>query len=239
MSEDDILKTNEVIKNYFSNQTKADWIPVKEIMPDLVKAGIFNKDFKKGMPFRKVLRALDGEDKLGSIPAIHADRKGEDIYWYLVRDGATYTPKDPNDQGISKSYKRKLELANSDQYYIINLCNELLQENASRQHKFGFLLSDVHKDGVTTSILPVDAYYDKLNLVLEFKVQYSSSTDKSNWDIKKDTYSQRKKKGLSAKDIDLVEIDYSMFPQDTNTNKLLRVNTDDVAVLRKLLKSFL
>ena len=49
----------------------------------------------------------------------------------------------------------------SDEFYVINLCDEVLGANASRQHTFDFLRGD----GTPGRWLPVDAYYPELNLV--------------------------------------------------------------------------
>ena len=42
MSEDRIAKINEVIANYFKTNSKVNWIPAKDIMPDLIKAGVMS-----------------------------------------------------------------------------------------------------------------------------------------------------------------------------------------------------
>ena len=59
----------------------------------------------------------------------------------------------------------------SDEHYIIDLCDEILRQNASRQHRFDFLRGDT---GVP---FPVDAYYPNLNLVIEYhESQHTQST---------------------------------------------------------------
>lgn len=50
----------------------------------------------------------------------------------------------------------------SDEYYVIDLCDEILGQKSSRQHRFDFLKGD------TGIMLPVDAFYAKLNLVVEY-----------------------------------------------------------------------
>ena len=39
-------------------------------------------------------------------------------------------------------------------YYVLNLCDKLLKQTASRQHRFKFLQGDLHKDGVTRTPIP-------------------------------------------------------------------------------------
>ncbi|WAC01686.1 hypothetical protein N7U66_17435 [Lacinutrix neustonica] len=50
---DTVTQINEVIESYFSTNTDKDWIPAKDIMPDLIKAGVFTKDQKKVYHFEK------------------------------------------------------------------------------------------------------------------------------------------------------------------------------------------
>jgi hypothetical protein len=248
MSKDNIDKINEVITEFFKTSSKADWVPAKLIMPDLIKAGVFIKDEKNGMPLRRVFRELDKDNELTKIPNLHAERSGENTYWYLVREGATYIPKDPNDTGIPKGQQRRAARGNSDEYYLINLCDDLLSQRASRQHKFGFILGDLHKDEKTRTALPVDAYYKEAKLVLEFlKIEDDtielgkpgrktiSGVDRAE---QRKIYASRKRKGLDAKDIPFIEIDFTAFELDSENN-LARNNEADVVVLKNLLKDFL
>ena len=54
-----------------------------------------------------------------------------------------------------------------DETYIIDLCDEVLGQKASRGHRFVFLRGDPTKRG-TRVPLPVDAYYPALKLVVEY-----------------------------------------------------------------------
>jgi len=54
-SEDKVNQINRVIESYFKSDIHKDWIPVKDFMQDLVIAGVFTKDKKKGLPLIKVL----------------------------------------------------------------------------------------------------------------------------------------------------------------------------------------
>jgi hypothetical protein len=55
-----------------------------------------------------------------------------------------------------------------DEVYVIDLCDELFGLKASRQHRFDWLLGDPGRDGRRTK-LPVDAYYEPLGLVAEYR----------------------------------------------------------------------
>lgn len=63
---------------------------------------------------------------------------------------------------------------NSDEHYVINLCDEVLGQHAARQHKFDFLKGD----GENPRCLPVDAYYEGLKLVIANTVKKLSFSTK-------------------------------------------------------------
>ena len=50
----------------------------------------------------------------------------------------------------------------SDEYYVISLCNEALGIEGQQQYRLPFLLGD------SGTRLPVDAYYSSLKLVIEY-----------------------------------------------------------------------
>lgn len=251
MSEEEKIELiNQVINDYFENGTKADAVAVKELMPSFIKAGIFTKDHRKGLPIRNVLRALDEQNALDKIPFVHPERKGKNTFWYFVRTGSTYVSDTPNETGLTKKQKAKAARASSDEHYVLNLCDELLDAKAARQHKFGFLLGDYHKDGKTRTALPVDAYYREQNLVIELmKRQHTEGVDSfgkpdrvtisgvSRSEQRK-VYDQRRRKGLNANDIQLLEVDYAAFPCDSD-KKLIREKEKDLKVLNRLLKEYL
>jgi hypothetical protein len=58
--------------------------------------------------------------------------------------------------------------AESDAAYVLDLCDELLEERGSREHSFEWLLGDPGKNG-TRRKLPVDAYYPGHRLVIEYR----------------------------------------------------------------------
>ena len=247
--EEKIEKINQVINDYFENNTKEDSVAVKALMPDFIKADIFAKDEKNGLPIRKVLRTLDEQNTLDKIPNVHPERKKESIYWYFLRTGASYI-SDPNDTGFTKKEKAKATRASSDEYYVLNLCDEILDTKGARQHKFEFLLGDYHKDGISRTILPVDGYYQKQNLVIEYmEKQHTEAVDSFdnpdritisgvNRSEQRKLYDQRKKKGLTANDIQLLVIAYSAFICDSN-NSIIRDREKDLEVLNGLLKGYL
>lgn len=236
MTDDKIVKINETIAQYFKDNTSVDWIPAKAIMSELIKAGVFNKDEKKGLPIRKVFRKLDKEEQLHKIPSVHAERRSGNVYWYLVREGKAYAPSETISP-LTKKEKGLLNIENSDEFYLVNLCDELLKEKASRKHTFDTLVGRLHKKGKTRTKLPLDAYYENLKLVIEFfKKNDSKDTDERT--AQRKFYDQRKKAVIEKKKIKVVDVNYALFECDEH-DKLVRNKEKDCTVLKAVLKEFI
>lgn len=122
----------------------------------------------------------------------------------------------------------------SDESYVIDLCDEILKLKALRQHRFDFLVGD------SGTKLPVDAYYPSLNLVIEFKER--QHTEEVKFFNKRQTvsgvdrgeqrklYDQRRREVLPKQGIKLIELDYSDF-EHSNNKKLLRNKKSDLIVI--------
>ena len=245
MGKEIVSQINEVVSAYFLENPETEWIPAKAIMPSLIKAGVFIKDVKKGLPLRKVLRLLDQDNALDSLSFLHAERNENSTYWYFVREGGSYTPKEPINE-VTNKQKAIRRRESSDEYYLIGLINELLSAKASHQHTFDFLLGDYHKNGKTRTELPLDAYYSEKNLVIEFLDKSNSeSINQDKMTIsgvtraeQRDIYRKRKQGVLRANDINLIEIDYARFDCDAEQN-LSRNRENDVTLLKEILKHYI
>lgn len=247
-TEDKITQINKVIDTYFNENPEKDWIPAKDIMLSLIKADVFTKDIKKGLPLRKVFRALDKDNALNTIPCLHAERTETAIYWYLVRAGATFSANE-SITAIPKKERSKAKRENTDEFYLLDLCDELLEEVASRKHTFAFLLGDMHKRGKTRTKLPLAAFYKEPNLVIEFLENQGKADQDSDKleamtvsgisrseQIKK--YNKRRRDVLKKREINLIEIDYSLFGCDEKSH-LVRDKSKDIEVLKELLKAYI
>ena len=126
--------------------------------------------------------------------------------------------------------------SNSDEHYVIDLCDEILGQTASRQNRFDFLRGDY---GTT---LPVDAYYPSLNLVIEYyESQHSESTpffDKRQTvsgvsrGEQRRIYDLRRQEVLPKHGINVVVIPYTAFG---STKKIVRnPQSDKLAIMRTL-----
>ena len=105
--------------------------------------------------------------------------------------------------------------SDSDEYYVIGLCNEALGEVGEQQYKFPFLVGDSGR------ALPVDVYYRKLNLVIEYyERQHTEEVKFFNRRMtvsgvsrgeQRMIYDERRRTELPKHGIKLVIISYSDF----------------------------
>ena len=129
---------------------------------------------------------------------------------------------------------------NSDEYYVIGLCNEVLGRVAKQQHRFDFLRGDTGRK------LPVDAYYEDLNLVIEYcEIQHTEPV--AFFDNKptasgvprgkqRKKYDARRREILPKHGIKVINIHYSDF----GTSKKLKRNYEkDKKVVANILKPYI
>ena len=135
---------------------------------------------------------------------------------------------------------------NSDEHYIINLCDDVLGKLANRQYCFGFLRGDACKKFPSGRMLPVDAYYESLNLVVEYyECQHTESVkhfNKKNTisginrDEQRKKYDERRKEVLPKHGIEIVILSYTDFKHNTKKRLVRDKNADIEIVKRKLIK---
>ena len=245
-----IRKINEVLKEYFDKRPFSEDIPAKDFMPNFVCAEIYKKDHKKGLPLRKDLRRLDSLSKLHLIPFLYADRKKTNTKWYFMPSNTEIPEIKIQPKKSPKKKSSKTHNINKDEYYVLDLCDDALNLTASRQHTFDFLLGDLHKDGVSRTKLPVDAYYESLNLVVEFleKQHTEPVTHFDKPDImtvsgvsrgeQRKIYDQRRNELIPKNNIGLITISYSDF--EFNSQKIIVRNKSlDLEMVKNLLSKYI
>jgi hypothetical protein len=107
-----------------------------------------------------------------------------------------------------------------DEHYVLDLCDKILDIKSLRQHRFDFLVGDTNSRGSAVR-LPVDAYYDKLKLVIEYRERQHTDDEKRRNLIPKN--------GLL-----LVEISYSDFNHDKQ-KRIIRSEKYDMGIIKKIL----
>lgn len=134
----------------------------------------------------------------------------------------------------------------SDEQYIIELCDCVLKRKALRHASFEFLRGDPGRNGRCRK-LPVDGYYKEFNLVVEYQeLQHfeSISIMDKKWTCsgcdrgqQRRLYDQRRRDILPKHGICLIELPYYMFEYDPK-KRLRRNRAADAAVLEKIFHLF-
>jgi len=235
-----INNINNVIKSYFEQNSAKSIVSAKDLMTDFIRAGIFTKDVKHGLPIRELLRELDKTNKLDLIPSAYAERKETNTNWYFVPSKEQIpVPVLSKKEEVIKAHLQ------SDKTYILDLCDTLLGKKAVRQKRFDFLLGDFHKDGVTRTKLSVGAYYKSYNLVVEqsdAKLDVVAKTKKKtvsgvDQNEQRKIYNKRRASVLKRNGIKLITFSTSDFQCDPS-NKIIRNQESDLEIVKAKLKDF-
>jgi hypothetical protein len=131
--------------------------------------------------------------------------------------------------------------SDSDEAYAIDLCDELLGKRALRQHRFEWLKGDAG------TLLPVDAFYPALNLVVEYMERQHTEAvphfDKRmtvsgmSRGEQRRLYDQRRQSEIPKQGIALVTVHYHELAH-AGSKQLLRDRVDDLRVLGQRLRPF-
>ena len=253
MNEIRLNKINELLRKYFEKNPGIGLVPAKELMPEFIAAGIYEKDIRNGLPIRNDLRDLDDKGELDRIPFVHVVRKNVNRNWYFIPSGADIEEIKKKLTGSSnkKTTKKKIRTSrnqkNSDENYILDLCDEVLGIKGLRQHRFDFLLGDLHRDGISRTKLPCDIYYPDLNLVIEYNERQHTESVKHFDKPDKNTisgvhrgeqrrrYDERRREVLPEHGIKVVDFSYFDFEHKGN-RRLIRNRVDDLRIVRTKLK---
>ena len=235
-----IIRINQIVKDYFNNPNHPRKVVAKELMGLFLADGIFSSNSNDGLPLRKIFRDLDKKNMLSMMPYLVAERKPKNINWFFQDNASAHI--------ISKIESSKIQSSqpagdhgrvNSDEYYVIDLCDEVLGQKAVHQYTFDFLRGDSGRK------LNVDAYYKDLNLVIEYcerqhteavaffdhneRLTVSGVTRGEQRKI----YDQRRRELLPQHGIKLIEIHYTDFG---SSKKLKRNPEHDKEVIKQILK---
>ncbi len=131
-----------------------------------------------------------------------------------------------------------------DANYVLGFCDSLLSQISIREHRFPFLVGD------TGRMLPVDAYYPKLKLVIEYRerqhtegVDFFDKPDKLTVSgvprgEQRKRYDQRRRDVLPKHGLVLVELSVTNFPYDSQ-KRLRRAPEIICSVLKARLELFI
>lgn len=134
-----------------------------------------------------------------------------------------------------------------DEHYVLHLCDRLLGEKSLRQHRFDFLLGDKNEKGRQVK-LPVDAYYFKRNLVVEYcERQHTDAVtffDKPHKltisgihrGLQRKIYDERRRVVLNEKGFTLLEFSYAEFQFDRR-KRIIRNEPSDTLIIANRLQA--
>ncbi|QNJ91218.1 hypothetical protein HZU40_23795 [Mycolicibacterium fluoranthenivorans] len=134
--------------------------------------------------------------------------------------------------------------ADSDEHYVLDLCDEILGIPARRQERFDWLRGDPSPIRTRGLSLPVDGYWPDLGLVVEF--QEEQHTQPSPFFDRRQTvsgvgrseqrrlYDERKRTLIPEHGLRLVVIEKSAFT--VRSKRIARDSTGDLIVVREHLE---
>lgn len=129
-----------------------------------------------------------------------------------------------------------------DETYVIDLCDAVLGQAALRQHRFPFLRGDPGAKGRRV-VLPVDAFYPALKLVVEYH-EHQHSERVALFDdrptvsdlprgAQRRRYDEVRRQWLPQHGYTLLCLDYRLFEHD-RAKRLLRTAEDRAVIARQL-----
>jgi hypothetical protein len=137
--------------------------------------------------------------------------------------------------------------SDNDERYVIDLCDHVLGITSKRQSRFDLLRGDPGKNGQCVR-LPVDAYYETLGLVIEYReIQHfkpNTLMDRKQTcsgctrGEQRKRYDQRRRDVLPTIGIRLIELDYHLFERNVR-GRLTRNTARDETVVRAKLINYL
>ncbi|SRX96066.1 hypothetical protein MSP7336_04341 [Mycobacterium shimoidei] len=133
--------------------------------------------------------------------------------------------------------------SDSDEHYVLDLCDEILGVVGRRQERFDWLRGDPSPTRPRGSTLPVDGYWPELRLVVEFQEEQHSQP--SPFFDRRQTvsgvgrgeqrrlYDERKRTLIPERGLKLVVIEKSEFT--LKSRRFVRDRSRDVDVVRRRL----
>lgn len=133
--------------------------------------------------------------------------------------------------------------ASSDEHYVLDLCDEILEQRAERQHCFGWLVGDPGRDGRCRHLL-VDAFYPVLGIVIEYRETQHERPGPRHWnkptisglprDAQRRRYDERRDAAIPAHELRLIVITPRQLAA-TKAGRLRRDRPADLETLRSIL----
>lgn len=131
--------------------------------------------------------------------------------------------------------------ADSDEHYVLDLCDEILGIPGRRQERFDWLRGDPSPTWPRGTGLPVDGYWPSLGLVVEFQEEQHSqpspffdrrqTVSGVGRSEQRRTYDERERTVIPARGLRFLVIEKSAFI--VKSKRIARDRTRDLAVVRE------
>ncbi len=239
---------NQILQAYFDRHPASSAVPVKDFMPQFKKADLFSSQ----KTLRQFLRDLRKSKSLYQIPFVLTEEKEQKTFWFFAPAKLKLSLSNNHKPATKETVARSVSAANSkarihsDECYVLDLCDEILGMNSVRQHRFPFLVGDPNSAGRCTR-LPVDAWYEPINLVIEFNEK--QHTEPVNHFDKRMTlsginrgeqrllYDDRKRTVLPQKGIQVIVLSYRDFAHNSR-KQVLRSRDEDLKFIVEKMKQY-
>lgn len=217
---------------------------ILEAMPSLQRTSLSetgNRDYVNWYA-----RLMGQVHQLTDLPVAYADWHQKPDGWELGTDmsGERTFPGPPlyvpENQGTDKR-------ANSDEYYVLGLCEEIIGLPYIKQKTFDWLLGLPSKKTGNRKPLPVDGYWEQPKLVVEFhEKQHSEPVPFFDDKVtasgllrgeQRKVYDARKADLIPAKGLKFLVIDYSDF--EHRKGRIVRTPAKDRRVIAAMLEKVL
>lgn len=141
-----------------------------------------------------------------------------------------------------------MQRADSDEVYVLDLCDQALGLTGARQATFDFLRGDSRIEGKKGRRLQVDIYFPKVKLVVEFheRQHYESvphfdkpnklTVSGVNRGEQRKIYDARRAEVLPRHGISLAIIRYTDF---VNSNGKIQRQSSDIEVVRSIIQNWM
>lgn len=135
----------------------------------------------------------------------------------------------------------------SDECYVLDLCDEILGERSRRQARFDWLIGDASPKTGRCVRLPVDAYWARLGVIVEYRESQHFSVNRHfdkphvptvsgvHRGEQRRIYDERREREIPAHGLHLVVIRYDQLACDRR-GRLLRDRAADLVSLRRILR---
>lgn len=78
-------RIDQIVRDYFEKSKSVNEMMAKDLMQLFIEKGIFDKDYRNGLPIRNLLRELDAENKLALLKHVKVVRNTINRNWYFKR----------------------------------------------------------------------------------------------------------------------------------------------------------